>query len=187
MKDHQQDELKIVTIELDQNKVEKQKKDPNKKSIFEPTKSTEYIFSILLVSSLLISLTIFPISSLFNPGDSEVEFKVGFPWPFFEVSTNNSNDSPLKFFGLLGDMLIYLLIAYILNVLINVISLKFFPEKKEEPNKGTPEENSYELGKKAYEYYKSKGLTDENIWDLFKLKGWTDYQLNQLKDGVTTK
>lgn len=96
-------------------------------NIFKPTIRMEYFFSIILVLVLILALLTFPLSALLNAGVDEasaVVFKVGWPMSFFELSYGNVQKNPVNFIGLIVDLALYLLIAYILDVLFNLIYSK---------------------------------------------------------------
>ncbi|MBP7708341.1 hypothetical protein KA107_01540 [Candidatus Pacearchaeota archaeon] len=142
-----------------------------KKNVFVPGKVTEYLFCILLVLALIMSLINIPLGSLMSTNSENIEFKIGYPMTFFQVNTENPEKLPLKFLGLLVDFLVYFIIAYIVEILLGLFVNLFDKKRKKIP------QSKLELirkAKKAHDYYLSQGMTEENVNNLFKDKGWTE-------------
>lgn len=149
---------------------------------FNPTKRTEYIFSAVLVISLLISLLNFPLSQFMSPSmdpDADIKFSVGWPWVFFEISTAHPDAMPVKFVELIISFGLFFLIAYILDVIISYISYRYF-KSQEEYQTLKKREATYDAGKKAFAYYRKQGKTEEEIKNLFKQKGWSEEDIKKI-------
>jgi hypothetical protein len=114
------------------------KGDDNEKSAFprelKPTKKTNYIFIAILVVVLLWGFIQFPWGSVFSL-EQEVQIKLGYPMAFFYLDLMNPEGFPFKFGGLIVDLLIYVIIAYIIDVVLNVAFMKPPVSKKKEPKK----------------------------------------------------
>ena len=113
-------------------------------NLFKPTIRLEYFFSIILVLVLILALLTFPLSALLNAGVDEasaVVFKVGWPMPFFELTYNDIQKNPINFLGLLVDLLLYFLVAYILDVTIGLVYAKLVNSSK-----GQIEQSKKEVG-----------------------------------------
>ena len=144
------------------------------KKIFIPSVRFFYIFGTVLIIVLVMALPdlltkMFSIASL-NPSMS---VSIGWPVPFFAFDLVNMNDMDIKWFVMIFSLLVYLLLSYALDVLISFTIAEFKgPEK--------PEEVMMQA-RKAYYYYKSQGLEESKIRDLFKQKGWNDEDIDKLK------
>jgi large-conductance mechanosensitive channel len=94
-----------------------------------PTKKTNWIFGIIFILIIFIGIAQFPLGKLLQ-GNIDVKISFGIPWTFLEFDLENAETMPFKFGGLIGDMLIYVLIAYAIDVAINV----FFKAMKSKSN-----------------------------------------------------
>lgn len=144
------------------------------KKIFIPSRRYEYILGTILLIVLALSLLNFP-SQIFSVTslDPTMKFHIGWPVSFFEVDILNPGVMPVDWMILVLSFIGYALIAYILDVLFNVIVSGFVKPK-----------NIEEIliqARKAYFYYKSQGLEESKIRDLFKQKGWKDEDIDKLK------
>lgn len=167
------------------------------KEYLKPTKRTEFFFGTIMFIILAISILNFPISSFFstNP-DLQIKFSIGWPVSFFQLNLSDTETMPVKFIPLILSVAIYLLIAYILDVLISLII--FYTRKKQENseqplkneinnieispqnNLQKTENNIYEQAKKAIQELESKGKSKEEIKQLFIERGWSENQIQNL-------
>ena len=99
-----------------------------------PTKRFGSIFGIIFLLVVVIAIFQFPFSSLLA-GNADQTIKVGFPWTFLEFSLGEMSESPAKIKGLIFDILIYLLIAYAIDVAINIVKNAHFLKSKLEKKK----------------------------------------------------
>jgi hypothetical protein len=83
------------------------------------TKKTNWIFGAIFLLVIFIGLYQFPLGKLLQ-GNVDVKISFGIPWTFLEFDLANAETIPIKFGGLIGDMLIYLILAYALDVALNV-------------------------------------------------------------------
>ncbi len=97
-------------------------------SELKPTNKTGWIFSFLFILVVVIGIIRFPFSSLLA-GNIDVTIEIGLPWSFLEFDLNNPEETPVKFGSLILDLVLYLIIAYLLDVVINVF-MKSFSAKK---------------------------------------------------------
>jgi len=135
-----------------------------------PTKKTEYFFGTIMMIVLIISLLNFPIFSLFSASpDTNVSLSVGWPIVFFELSMNDPGKMPIKIPEMIISLLIYFLVAYLLDI---TISLMIYASK--------PKDAIYNEAKKAYNYYIQNGKSKEDVIKMFKEKGWTEENLNKI-------
>ena len=102
--------VKVVYVEKEKYQAKSLKK------CFTPTNKTSNIFSGIFV--LIILLGIF---SGFSFGGlmsgAAFEIKIGWPMAFLILG---ETDAPLRFVGFIVDLILYLLVAYVLDVLINL-------------------------------------------------------------------
>jgi len=91
---------------------------------FKPTKAFTFIIVTIFIIVLLMGLIQVPWGSLSKIGDLNQEItlkiKVGLPWSFFVLNLNNPEKLPIKFRYFFIDLIIYAIVAYIINIGINV-------------------------------------------------------------------
>ncbi len=99
-----------------------------------PTNRISWIIGAIFVVVIIIGALNFPLGALMN-GDLDIKFAIGYPMDFFVLNLQNAEEIPFKFAGLAVDTLIYLLIAYAIDVTINVFlsssMVKSLSDKKE--------------------------------------------------------
>jgi len=96
-----------------------------------PTNKTGQILGFVFMFVLILGLVQFPLGRLLG-GDLNVEINVGKPWPFLVFSMSEPSKSPVIFKGLFLDLIIYILISYAIEVIINVIlNTQYFKSRKE--------------------------------------------------------
>lgn len=161
------------------------------KPYFIPTKRMQYILAVILLIVLILSLMNFPLTKMFSADTmSDLSLKVGWPMTFFELSLSDSEKFPIPGYGLpiFIDMIIYVVIAYLIEVFILFIIGFLTKQKTEEvekkeisvKSKSIRDEDVYKKAKEVYQYYKSKGVSDDNIKELFKQKGWKEDSINKI-------
>jgi len=84
-----------------------------------PTERLEYIFGGIFLLVIIIGFITFPFSSLLS-GNVDLQIKIGLPWAFFIFDLGNPEGLPLKIGALVLDLLIYLVLAYAVDVAVNV-------------------------------------------------------------------
>jgi hypothetical protein len=89
-----------------------------------PSKRMGYIIGGFFILSFILGLFTFPLGALMS-GNSDLTMNFGWPMTFFALDSTNVNTIPIKFFGLIVDLLIYLSISYIIEIIINYFSLEF--------------------------------------------------------------
>lgn len=144
------------------------------KKIFIPSKRFVYIFGTILLCVLIMALPdlftkMFSIASL----SPEMSISIGWPVPFFEIDILNMSTMPIKWVIMILSLLGYLIVSYLIDIVLSLIinGLKG-PEKPE---------TVMIQARKAYYYYKSQGLDEAKIRDMFKQKGWKDEDIDKLK------
>jgi len=80
-----------------------------------PTKRMGFLFGFLFLITLILAIFQFPFNSLIA-GDANISIEIGYPYPYFDFGLTNVEKSPLNLPGLLIDMLLYLIIAYLLDI-----------------------------------------------------------------------
>ena len=100
-------------------------------SEFRPTKIISYSFAIIIILVIVIGLATAPWGAFtdFTSIEKNIAIEIGFPWTFFSLEINNPEKIPVKFGGLILDLLIYIIIAYLINVAINTFKKSFKREK----------------------------------------------------------
>ena len=99
-----------------------------------PTKRTGSIFGIIILAVMVLALLQFPFSSLMS-GNTDITISIGLPWHFLEFEL--SGQTALKPIGLTLDLILYLILAYAIDISINLILknplLKSEQEQKQKP------------------------------------------------------
>ena len=85
---------------------------------FIPTKRVGTIFGIIILAVIILAAIQFPFGSLMS-GNTEVTVDIGYPWTFLQFEL--SGETAAKPIGLTLDILLYLLLAYAIDVIINLI------------------------------------------------------------------
>ena len=96
-----------------------------------PTKKTGYAFGAIFLLVILLALLKFPLGEMMA-GNSNITMEVGFPKTFLEFDLMNPTEPPAKVWGLVIDLLLYLFIAYAIDIIINLIMHNRLMESKEE-------------------------------------------------------
>ena len=84
---------------------------------FIPTKTFLTLFAVLFFGCSIISMMNISLTSLFSMDGTTIE--IGFPFTFLKIG--GLTQSSLVFGGLILDLLIYLVISYAINIIINLI------------------------------------------------------------------
>jgi len=99
-----------------------------------PTKRTGYVFGTIFLIVVIIALFRFPLGKMMA-GDANVSIKVGLPMTFLKFDLMNPTESPAKINGLIIDILLYLFLAYAIDVILNLIMHNSLLESSEEEKK----------------------------------------------------
>lgn len=100
-----------------------------------PTERMSTILGVIFLLVLVMALLQFPLNRLLS-GDINVVVKIGWPLVFLELGVVNPGETPLILKNVFLDLILYTLIAYIIDVLINVIlSSSIFKTKDEKEQK----------------------------------------------------
>ncbi len=99
-----------------------------------PTKRTEWLFEIILLFGIAISLINFPFGELMQ-GNFETAITIGYPFPLIEINFLESDGSIMNIGNFILDILIYLGLAYIIDIIITLIFEKIRPKKKKKIRK----------------------------------------------------
>jgi len=126
-------EENIKEIKKQEEIVKKKKGFPKE---FRPSDKTNYIFLAIFLGVLIYGFLQFPFSSIFSLNQENISLELGYPFIFFELNLGNPEGFPFKIGGLVLDLLIYVAIAYVLEVTINLVFMKNpFESKKVEKGK----------------------------------------------------
>lgn len=88
-----------------------------------PTERTFYFMGVFFLIGLFISALNIPFGSMMS-GNSNITMDLGYPMVIFAFSTENPEIMPLKVGGAIVDFLIFLLLGAILDVSINIVSVR---------------------------------------------------------------
>jgi len=99
------------------------------------TYKTGYLLGFIFLFVIIWALATFPYGSFMSGNNLELEIKVGIPYTFLEFSVENPEESPIRIKGLIIDIILYTLIAYIIDVLINYLIKGYHSLSKEEQEK----------------------------------------------------
>jgi hypothetical protein len=169
------------------------------KEVFvKPGNITEYTFSFILLVVLIVSLSSFSIQNISQDTQASF-FKVGLPFPFFEISANpDEGKIPINIGYLILDFLLYFFVAYLIELIFHIVKITAFPSRKEETKTTTVQnsvtqnkivettttvvkEDKMESGKKIYLQLMEKGHTKEEIKKMFLQKGWPEQEIIKLE------
>lgn len=155
------------------------------KKIFIPGKITSYVFCAILIGTLVAGILNSPLKA-FNSGSiEEITFKIGYPWIFFELNPMNTESIPFFWKEMTFDLIIYFFLAYLVQIIIRIIFLPFSKNKNQEEQKENKSPETLELMKQAkiaYDYYLLQGISEQNLIEMFKNKGWTEERIKKLKE-----
>jgi hypothetical protein len=84
-----------------------------------PTKRMGAIFGFLFLLALILAIFQFPLSELIA-GEANVSITIGFPYPFLDFGLTDVEQSPIRTAGFAIDLILYLFIAYAIDILISV-------------------------------------------------------------------
>ncbi|MFH1238165.1 MAG: hypothetical protein ABIH79_00420 [archaeon] len=85
-----------------------------------PTNKTNTYLGIIFLAVLILAFINFPYSAL-TTGNTDITINVGYPLPFLEFNLTESESNPLLIGGLVLDLILYFFIAYIADVITNLI------------------------------------------------------------------
>lgn len=144
------------------------------KKVFFPSMRFGYIIGTILLIVLVLSLANFPMNIFSVTSlDQKVIFEIGWPSAFFAIDMLSMGLTPIKWGVLFLSLIGYLLVSYVIDIVISIIIAGL-----KKPL--TPEEVLTQA-RKAYFYYKSQGMEEAKIVELFKQKGWKDGDIEKLK------
>jgi len=99
-----------------------------------PTKKTGYAFGVIFLIVIIIALLKFPLGAMMA-GNTNVSITVGIPKTFLEFDLMNPTEPPAKVNGLIIDLLLYVFLAYAIDVIINLVMNNSLMESTEERKK----------------------------------------------------
>jgi hypothetical protein len=83
-----------------------------------PTKRFATILGIIFLAVVIFSLVKLPYGDLLQ---GNLQIKIGYPLSFLELGTDTIDVSPVKIKGLTIDLILYLILSYIIDILINLM------------------------------------------------------------------
>ena len=96
-----------------------------------PTKKTGSIFGLIFLAVIIIAGIQFPFSQLLS-GNADITISIGYPWHFLEFDLLDVEKSPLLLLNLFLDLIIYIILAYMIDVILNLILHNPLTKSKEE-------------------------------------------------------
>ncbi len=138
-----------------------------------PTQKTMFVFEVLFILVLILGFTHIPMDSLFS-GNLNFEINIGWPVPFFQLNMDAEevpdNISIIRWGGLIIDSIVYLLIGYIIDVMINISWSKVFEKeevkkhKKKQVQDKTPKKSAlHSLYLTFFPEKEEKKITEKDI------------------------
>ena len=101
---------------------------------FIPTERFASILGLIFLAVVLLALFQFPFSKLLS-GDTSIIIGIGYPLHFLELGIETATESPLRPLGLFLDIMLYLILAYTIDIVINLITDTRIIKSKEELKK----------------------------------------------------
>ncbi|MCD4771138.1 hypothetical protein K8R30_01845 [archaeon] len=98
-----------------------------------PTDRMAVILGFIFLAVIILALFQFPFNKLIS-GDMNVEVKAGYPWPFLKLGLIDPS-SPLQLKELFLDLIVYIILAYIIDMFIKIISKTKLIKSKEDLKK----------------------------------------------------
>lgn len=98
-----------------------------------PTKRIGTIFGAIFILVLIIAAFQFPLGSLMS-GNIDTTIKVGYPWTFLELALTETDTSPIKAIGFTLDLLLYIILAYAIDIIIGLTLKNPLLQSEEERN-----------------------------------------------------
>jgi len=86
---------------------------------FTPTKRTGEILGWIFLGAIILGLLRFPVDSIFSENMETDAIKIGIPLAFLKFDLVDADSFPLLIFGLIVDILFYIVLAYLVDILIN--------------------------------------------------------------------
>ena len=99
-----------------------------------PTKKTNTYLGIIFLIVLAIAFIEFPYGSL-TTGNTDITIKVGYPLPFLQFNLSEIETNPLLIGGLILDLILYVFIAYLADIITNLILNNKFLISEEDSKK----------------------------------------------------
>jgi hypothetical protein len=99
-----------------------------------PTKKTGYVFGVIFLIVVVLALLRFPLGAMME-GKTNLSIDVGIPMTFLRFNLADPTEPPAKINGLIIDLLIYLILSYAIDVIINLILKSHLIESAEEKKK----------------------------------------------------
>ena len=104
-----------------------------------PTKRVASIMAYIFLGVIVMALFQFPLGELMA-GRTDISIFIGYPLPFLEFKLLDNEGSPALPINLFIDILVYLLLAYILDIVISlIINNPKLKSKKERREMGLPQ------------------------------------------------
>lgn len=130
---------------------------------FIPTNRIASILGVIFLAVVILALLQFPFGRLIS-GDVNIVTKIGYPFPFLELKIMDPGETPLIPINLFYDMLIYIFLSYVIDVIINfILNAKLIKSEEELRNKPKvyKDINSSVADKLTKKIFKEKNPSEE--------------------------
>ena len=100
---------------------------------FIPTDRFAKILEFIFLAIIILAILQFPLGKLLG-GVTDVTIDIGYPFVFLQLNIQSA-ETPLSILNLLLDVIIYFFLAYLIDILINIISSAHIIKSQEELKK----------------------------------------------------
>ena len=129
-----------------------------------PTKKTGYAFGAIFLIVVVIALLKFPLGAMMA-GNANISITVGIPKTFLEFNLMDPTEPPARMGGLIIDLALYLFLAYVIDVILNLVMNNRLTEsadaKKKRPKVFENKEKPKTIVEKVTEKVVGKPLTPQ--------------------------
>lgn len=99
-----------------------------------PTKRTPKILGIIFLIVVILGVAQFPFGGIMS-GNTNISIKIGIPLTFLDFKLYSPEENPLRFWNVILDIIIYLIVAYLIDISINYFKGIRFTKTEEEKKK----------------------------------------------------
>jgi len=96
-----------------------------------PTKRINVIFGLIFLAAIIISGMQFPFNQMLS-GNLDISINLGYPWHFLEFYLSDIEKSPILLVNLFLDLMLYLILAYAIDIILNLILKNSILKSEEE-------------------------------------------------------
>jgi len=96
-----------------------------------PTTRILAIMGFIFLGIMMLVLVQFPYGQLMS-GKTDIIIEIGYPLHFLELGLTGNSNTTIQIKGLIIDLFLYIILAYIIDIIINTISKSKIIKSKEE-------------------------------------------------------